>query len=91
MIMSKGQAKGTVIERGAYPRVHLYLDSDDMDWYRATFKDSLGLSKAVRAVLKSYRKRIEAQAALRERSTLRGEDLAEEVVELAKGPRAEDA
>lgn len=43
-------------------RMHLYLDKDDMAWYKETFGRTTGLSKAVRSILRSYRKMILQQA-----------------------------
>ena len=44
-------------------RFHLYLDKDDTEWYKSFFGNTVGLSKAIRGVLRDYRLRIEAQAA----------------------------
>lgn len=52
-------------EESEYPRLHLYLDAEDVQWYRDTFGETLGLSKAIRTVMRSYRRSIEAQAAPR--------------------------
>lgn len=44
-------------------RYHIWLDVNDADWFSSTFGDDLGFSKSIRAVMKSYRRGIEAQIA----------------------------
>lgn len=43
-------------------RYHIWLDEVDAQWLRDTFGRSLGYSKAIRLIIKSYRKNIEAKA-----------------------------
>lgn len=43
-------------------RQHLYLDAEDVQWFKEVFGNSMGLSKAVRVVMRSYRQKIEASA-----------------------------
>lgn len=41
-------------------RAHLYLDKDDMQWFKDMFEGRIGLSRAIRTIMRDYRKRIEA-------------------------------
>lgn len=44
-------------------RCHVVLDSEDVEWMNEIFGDSIGFSGGMRAMLKSFRKKIEATAA----------------------------
>lgn len=44
-------------------RYHLYLDPDVVEWYMATFGGDLGLSRAIREVMKSYKSMVESKLA----------------------------
>lgn len=75
-------------------KMHLYLDADDMEWYKETFGQTTGLSKAVRAILRSYRNRIAAQTGQQARRVEMPQALQDEVVALAlqddRGGKAKD-
>lgn len=43
------------------PRYHLYLDKEDVDWFKQVFDRDIGFSKAIRLLMKAYRRNIEAQ------------------------------
>ena len=44
-------------------RFHIWLDVDDARWFRETFKDDVGFSRSIRAVMRSFRQGIEAKTA----------------------------
>lgn len=39
-------------------RRHVHIDDDDWEWLSATFASQLGISRAIRLIIKSYRQRI---------------------------------
>lgn len=47
---------------GDYPRFHLYLDKDDVQWYQDYFGKDMGLSQSIRAVMRAFRQQLEATA-----------------------------
>lgn len=64
-------------------RVHLYLDKDDTEWYKLMFGENVGLSKAIRAVLRDYRKKIEAQAGQKAKRVEMPQSLKDEILLIA--------
>lgn len=64
-------------------RYHLYLDKEDMAWFKETFGQTTGLSKAIRAILRSYRKRIESTAAQGHKRVEMSSELQAEVLAIA--------
>lgn len=50
-------------------RYHIYLDKDDTEWLREIFGEHMKLSAAIRAVIRAYRKTIEARVAASNKST----------------------
>ena len=44
-------------------RVHIWLHQEDVDWIKAIWKGDLKLSAAVRAIIGSYRRQVDAKVA----------------------------
>lgn len=51
-----------IADAEAVERTHIHLFSSDIQWLKATFGASTGYSKAIRTIVRAYRKGIEAQA-----------------------------
>lgn len=47
-------------------RIHVLVYKRDADWYRARFESTIGVSKAVRDILRNYRSRVEEKRRERE-------------------------
>lgn len=65
-------------------KVHLYLDKDDLEWYKTIFQAKIGLSKSVRTVMRSYRNAIEAQSGQAARRVEAPPAIMEEIMEMAE-------
>lgn len=44
-------------------RKHIFVDIDDWQWFEEKFGESLGTSRAIRLVMRKYRKALEARVA----------------------------
>lgn len=71
-------------------RAHLYLDRDDMQWFKDMFEGKIGLSKAIRTIMRDYRKRIEAQAGASAKRIVMPADLQAELVASATADRGDE-
>lgn len=57
------------LERGTEDmhRRHVWIADDDWDWLGELYRKNIGISGAIRLMIKDYRKRIEAKAAAQAR------------------------
>jgi hypothetical protein len=51
------------IESEKVVRKHLHVYEDDWTWLEATFGESIGISKAVRTIIRKFRQQAEAKGA----------------------------
>lgn len=73
-------------------RFHIWLDKEDAEWYKQMFGTEMGFSRAIRTVMKSYRKAIEAQVAHKIQGKRLTDDERDEIlagVTIASGPNGE--
>lgn len=50
-------------ESAPIQRAHVWLFADDIRWLNETYGHSIGMTKAVRTIVRGFRQRVEAQAA----------------------------
>lgn len=43
-------------------RAHVWLFTDDQEWLRRTYGDSIGIAKAVRTIVHAFRQKVEEKA-----------------------------
>jgi hypothetical protein len=65
-------------------RVHIWLHQDDVDWIKAIWKGDLKLSAAVRAIIGSYRRQVDAKVAAGARAPKTSSTDLDEVLEESK-------
>jgi hypothetical protein len=47
-------------------RAHVFIYESDAEWLRQVFGNTIGVSKAVRELVRAYRRKVEAKAAARQ-------------------------
>lgn len=70
-------------------KVHLYLDKEDLEWYKTMYGERIGLSKSIRVVMRDYRKRVEAQAQQHHKSVAPKAQLPEDLSPSLEGGKDE--
>jgi hypothetical protein len=46
-------------------RIHIWIEAEDHEWYKARFGHTIGLSRAFQIVLRAWRKNMESKAEAR--------------------------